>query len=292
VHKSSVYLPPELKERLASVAARSGRSEADLIRTAIDHLVGVADAPRHDEAATHLDAPRPCLFGVGMGPGDPDLVTLRARRVIAGADRVLVLTTDARSVGRAEMTVRATAAQARLARVPFAIGADETARRHSLAAAVDAVLAGTDAGEVVALALLGDPSQWTVFGAVADELRRQRPDLHVEAVAGLTAYQSAAAETGVALGAPGSPLVVVDNADDLDTFLDRADATVVLFKASTDAATLQQLARAHHRPGIVTELPGLPGHRSTAVSELSDGPLPYLATAVFPATSDVRSSTR
>ena len=39
MHKSSLYLPDDLKADLARLSSRSGRSEADLIRTAISSLV-------------------------------------------------------------------------------------------------------------------------------------------------------------------------------------------------------------------------------------------------------------
>jgi hypothetical protein len=45
VIKTTVYLPEELKGRLERAAARENRSEAEMIRAAIEALVG-ADAPR------------------------------------------------------------------------------------------------------------------------------------------------------------------------------------------------------------------------------------------------------
>ena len=59
VTKTTVYLPEELKEALARLAATSGRSEADLIREAIAALTHAADRPR----------PRGALFS----SGDPSL---------------------------------------------------------------------------------------------------------------------------------------------------------------------------------------------------------------------------
>ena len=41
--KTSVYLPEALKERLALLSRRTGRSEAQLLRTAVERLV--ADEP-------------------------------------------------------------------------------------------------------------------------------------------------------------------------------------------------------------------------------------------------------
>jgi plasmid stability protein len=59
VTKTTVYLPDELKQALARMAATSGRSEADLIREAIAALTRSADRPR----------PRGALFA----SGDPSL---------------------------------------------------------------------------------------------------------------------------------------------------------------------------------------------------------------------------
>ena len=98
--------------------------------------------------------------------------------------------------------------------------------------------------------MLGDPSQWTTFPALAAELAVQRPELHIERVAGISSYQNAAAHGNIALGAAGAPLIVVDNVVELDVFLARSDATVVLFKATTDAEALQQVAASRHRDGV------------------------------------------
>ena len=53
--KITIYLPDELKRDLARIAATSGRSEADLIREAIQTLVRAVDRPR----------PRGALFASG-----------------------------------------------------------------------------------------------------------------------------------------------------------------------------------------------------------------------------------
>lgn len=281
MRKTSVYLPEELKARLADVSSRSGRSEADLIRAAIEHLVRPAPASETHQPAV-VAIPRPAVVGVGMGPGDPQLITVAARTMLETADRVVVLTTDTHSVGRAEMVVRAVAPQAHLVRVPFAISAEDKGRTASLHDVVETILAGVDAGEAVAVAVLGDPTQWTVFPTIASEVAEARPHVHLAAIPGITAYQAAAARRALALGSPGSPLVVVDSLVDLADALARVDVTVVLAKASTDAATLQQLATSHGRDGLVTELTGLPGERTVSLADMEPGPISYLATVLFP----------
>jgi precorrin-2/cobalt-factor-2 C20-methyltransferase len=252
------------------------------VRQAIERLLAGAgpQARADDTGASGYD--RPSLVGVGVGPGDPGLVTRRAHAVLRGADRVIVTTTDEHSVGRAEMVVRAVAPTTRIQRVPFTISGDADARLRSLADLSEVVVAASDVGELVAVAVLGDPSQRTVFPDLADEVRRQRPALPVATEPGIASYQAAAAGAGARLGVPGRALVVVDRVEDLDRHLTDGDA-VVLYKASTDAASVQAIARDHGRDdGVVAELAGMPGERIVPVAEADDGPIAYLATVVFP----------
>ena len=284
MHKSSIYLPDELKQQLGDLATRTGRSEADLIRHAIERLLAVSDTPAATATGPVVGHPRPALVGVGVGPGDPGLITDRARATLLGADRVLVISTDVRSVGRAEMVVRAVAPTAHVHRVPFAISGDIDARRASLRGVADEVLAAVDAGELVAVAVIGDPSQWTVFPELAALVAGERATLHIASEPGITSYQVAAASAGVALGVAGAALVVLDDASELDRCLRSGDDAVVLYKASTDAQTVKvAAASADRHDAVVAELSGLPGQRLRPLGDTPDGPISYLATVVFPA---------
>lgn len=283
MHKSSVYLPDELKAALGELAGRTGRSEAELIRTAIERLLSGGASPAAPTAI--VDHLHPSLVGVGVGPGDPGLVTARARSTLLAADRVVVISTDLRSVGRAEMVVRAVAPTARVQRVAFAIGADAAGRRGSLVELTSTVVAATDAGELVAVAVIGDPTQWTIFPDLAASVAQQRTDLTVVAEPGITSYQSVAAASARALGSSSAALVVVDDAAGLDRHLASSGDAVVLYKSSTEGATVKKIAERHDRGAVVGELSGLPGQRLVGLADVDDGPISYLATVVFPARS-------
>jgi precorrin-2/cobalt-factor-2 C20-methyltransferase len=141
---------------------------------------------------------RPVLHGVGVGPGDPELVTLQGVRVLREADVVFVPVADTGEQGRAERIVLAhvTAPPRRLV---FAL-TDESARDGAWDAAgrevADAFAAGARS---VAFATIGDPNIYSTFSYLAATVRELVPDLDVATVPGITAMQALAASSGKVL---------------------------------------------------------------------------------------------
>ena len=322
MQKTSVYLPASLKAALAARAAATGRSEAEVIRAALEAevLVGPGEAPARGSAGRPLDraapeetaraarlapsgtlrrveawpadqplAPVPGrLVGVGVGPGEADLVTVRALTCLRRADRVVAPAMAVDAVGRAEAIVRQALPGLRVERIPFAMapGRDERDRSVEEAAAVVARYLG--AGEEVAFVTLGDPLTYSTFTSVAEAVRRRRPATVVEQVPGIMAFQALAARTGTTVTDERQRLVVRTALDgeDIAADLSDSDVTVVLYKGGRRLPDLAKAAAAAGRTdgAVAGELLGMPGERIGALSDLAaDGPASYLATVIIPA---------
>ena len=226
------------------------------------------------------------LIGVGVGPGDPELVTARAVRALVEADRVVAPSTAVDAVGRAESIVRQACPAVAIERLPFEMSVGP-ARDAALATAADRVVACLDAGERVAFVTLGDPNVYSTFPALAGAVRERRPETVVETVPGITAFQALAARSGTVLltGTERLCLVTaVDGPGHLEQALDDPGAAVVVYKGGRHLPEVaKRLADAGRLDGAVAgELLGLPGERVGPAADLAAGPATYLVTVIVP----------
>jgi precorrin-2/cobalt-factor-2 C20-methyltransferase len=289
VRKTSVYLPDHLKRALAARAAATNRSEAEVVRAAVEAEVAATTTPSTPPAAP----PQPGrLVGIGVGPGDADLVTVRALHALRRADRVLAPATAPDAVGRAETIVREAAPDVRVQRVAFTMHPDAAERAKASDAVADTVVAHLAAGEEVAFVTLGDPLTYSTFSSLADAVRERRPETAVEVVPGIMAFQSLAARTHTTLVDERQRLSVrtaLDAGDVTglpDDDLADPDCTVVVYKGGRHLPELAAAAKESGRldRAVAGELLGMSGERVGHLAELAEaGPAGYLATVILPA---------
>lgn len=221
------------------------------------------------------------LFGVGVGPGDPELMTLKAARVIREAD--IIALPDGGSGRSVVVDITADLTEEKkIVRCRVPMTRDQATLRVAHEKTADLLCSLLDEGHTIAYLCLGDVTTYSSFMPVHDVVLGRGYD--VELVPGVTSYCAAAARLGVALCQEEERLVVAPATDvHLDEVLGFS-GTKVLLKPSRDSAHIRELLAEHDlldSTSAVT-LCGMPGER--VIPSLADaGPqdnLGYLTTLI------------
>jgi precorrin-2/cobalt-factor-2 C20-methyltransferase len=231
------------------------------------------------------------LTGVGVGPGDPMLLTRQAIQVLTAVDRVVAPTTGPSDAGRAETIVRDALCEIEITRLAFDMTPDTNggaaARAASHLAAAKLLVPILEDGEHVAFITLGDPNLYSTFPSLVHALGRLGWHGAVDTVAGITAFQALAARTGTVLldGTESLALVTaLDGTEHLAAALEDPDRAVVVYKGGRHLPAIAQLLATHGRleGAVFGERLGLEGERVGRLVDLSEGPAAYLATVIVP----------
>ena len=176
------------------------------------------------------------LYGVSVGPGDPELLTLKAVRVIQEADVVAVP-----NIGPKRQTAFEIAGDylrgKQLLDCSTPMSGDRAVAEAAYSKIADDVCALLDEGKSVAYLCLGDVAIYSTYGYVHDIVVSRGYD--VEIVPGVTSFSACAARLGMALCEGSQSLLVAPAmATDVDAALD-VPATKVFMKSGKAVGNLR-----------------------------------------------------
>ena len=226
------------------------------------------------------------LYGLGVGPGDPELVTLKALRVIRGAPVVAYPAPETGdSFARRIVAEWLAPTQREIAiRFPMRPGPPPSAIYDDAASRLAAVL---DAGDDVAYLCQGDPLFYGSFAGILVRLAARSPVTIVPGVSSLTACAAAAA---IPLAWRDETVSVIPASlpeAALSRRLAAADAAAVIklgrhfTKLRRILAELGLLDRA-----VYVERASLPGQRIAPFAMVDPAGVPYFAMALLAGCGD------
>ena len=186
------------------------------------------------------------LYGVGIGPGDPRYLTLRAADVLRSADVIFTVISRNASSSVSRSVVEYLRPRGEIRLQMFSMSRDKATREAQVRANADAIIDELRAGRDCAFATLGDAMTYSTFGYVLDRIRKAIPDIEVDIVPGVTSFATLAAKAETVLVENGEQLRVIPSfrsemAESLD--FPKGSTTILLKTYRSRAALLDRLAR-------------------------------------------------
>jgi precorrin-2/cobalt-factor-2 C20-methyltransferase len=173
------------------------------------------------------------FYGIGVGPGDPELLTVKAASVMAACRHVFVpkARTGSESVAL-EIARKYLRSDAQVQELVFPMTPDQALLEQRWRESAEVIAPVLEAGNDACFLTLGDPMVYSTYIYLLRALAERLPDLKTITVPGITSFCAAAAATHFALGEGKELITIVPTSDDL-TVLRQAlatEGTVVLMK--------------------------------------------------------------
>jgi precorrin-2/cobalt-factor-2 C20-methyltransferase len=227
------------------------------------------------------------LIGIGVGPGDPKLITLAAVQALGRCTHVFAAASSS-----AEDSIALSIARPHLppdtpvTLLRFPMTTQESALQAAWQENAHQVATAVRQGERCAFLTLGDPLLYSTFGYLLRTLLAQDPQFPVRVIPGITSFQAAAARMRVPLAEGRERLLIlpaVRGAQEVTSALAATESLVIL-KAGKRFAQIHKAltaAGAAERSHLATAV-GLPGEHISLELPQDGAPRPYLTLVLVP----------
>lgn len=197
-----------------------------------------------------------CLYSVGVGPGDPELMTLKAVKIIRNC-QVLVLPAGSKEKCVAYQIVRRAIPEIEdkttvCLVMPMTKDKDRLEKSHREGTKkVSEIL---DAGKDAAFLTLGDPTVYATSMYIHQRIAGM--GYRTSIVSGVPSFCAAAAKLGVSLGEKQEQIHIIPASYDVEAAM-QLPGTKILMKAGKKMPVVRQCVKEHHGWAAMVENCGM-----------------------------------
>lgn len=220
------------------------------------------------------------LTCIGVGPGDPELLTIKAVRLIEEADVIVVpvkkqASTESTALKIAQPYIKDMSKVKYLYFPMVAFQKDDEQIQQIFRHNARIINEDLGAGKKVVYLTLGDPSVYCTFTYIADYIS------HVTYVPGIASFLQGAAHIGQPLCLGKESLAIINMTDDEGTIRQafQLHDNLVVMKVSANPKLLHELIVQDNRPATFLSNMGLENELVTNDRGFLEGKVPYFTVA-------------
>ena len=186
------------------------------------------------------------LYLVGVGPGAPDLLTLRAVNILASVDIIIAPRSSASDESLALKVVHPHLRGQEVVEHIYPMERDAAQTARCWAQMAELSIARLAQGQSVALITIGDPLLYSTSAYLLEQIGDRIPLNKIHILSGISALQAASALVGEPLLTQSDRLLLLpaDDLEAVESALDRCE-TLVIYKIGARIEALVKLLRRH-----------------------------------------------
>ncbi len=197
------------------------------------------------------------LYGIGVGPGDPELIPLKSVRILKSVDIVF-----AASSSKNDYSIALGIARPHLGKdiqiviLSYPMTSDMGKKRVAWRKNAETVIEYLNQGKDAAFITIGDPLTYSTYGYLVKEVKSLSPDIVINTIPGITSYQAAAALTNTPLSEGDESLLILSGLkekDQLKNLIGKAD-NIILLKAYRN---MQEICSAIEEMDLIGQTTGV-----------------------------------
>ncbi|UCG14436.1 MAG: precorrin-2 C(20)-methyltransferase [Deltaproteobacteria bacterium] len=172
------------------------------------------------------------LYGVGVGPGDPELITLKAVKVLNQVEVIFAASSSKNEYSLALENAKSHMYNgAEVLRLDFPMTRDKQVLRKTWEVNARQILAHLRQGKDVAFITIGDPLTYSTFGYMMQTITDMAPEIPIRIVPGVTSYQAATAAAREVMAEREQTFCVISGSEGgerLKEVISRVDCVIML----------------------------------------------------------------
>ena len=206
---------------------------------------------QNSKSLKRLNPKTPKLYGIGLGPGDPQLLTLRAKELLDRVDTIFVPKGSEDGNSYARKIVEAVIEKPKsLVDLVFPMTRDKNVLKAHWQKAAKRIVKDIKKGRQAAFVTIGDPFIYSTYVYLLKTLACDFPDIAVETIPGISAFNAAASRAGLPLVEGNEKLAILPVSKNLKGLREafRDFDTVILMKVGSK---LEKVVRLLNDMGLI-----------------------------------------
>ncbi|MFW6269761.1 MAG: precorrin-2 C(20)-methyltransferase [Bacillota bacterium] len=155
------------------------------------------------------------LYGVGVGPGDPELMTLKAVRILKEVDVIYTpVTKKSRDSKAFRILEKKVACKQKTKKLVFPMIYDRQKLEQAWRKNTEEIMASLSQGKQVAFITIGDPLFYSTYIYLLEKIKGRNSEVDIETIPGITSFQAASARANLPLAQKKERLIVLPEIPD------------------------------------------------------------------------------
>jgi len=187
------------------------------------------------------------LYGLGVGPGDPELITVKAFRVIQESPVIAYpkKLRGSKSYAHRIVDVYINPEEKDMLGLVFPMTKDEAVLEREWTKSVELVYEKLKEGKDVAFVTEGDPLLYSTFIHMMKLMQDKYPEVEIRTVPGISSFNGSASRLGIALADGDDKVAIIPAHDDYNAMRDAIEShdAVVFIKVAKVIDLMLQVLR-------------------------------------------------